>query len=349
MAEIQEMCKQLSSICMAGGFPLRKWSASDSAVIWDIPPEHRLQRETRDWRPHEAHSTLGLQWHPATDDFSFATRHIALPSVTKRSVLSLVAQLFDPLGWLAPVVVRAKIAFQSTWLQGLEWDAPLDDTSASAWVTFHAQIPVLEQIRVSLPRLELSAAVLLCRLAKHALAILDLTAPLHLWTDSTVTLGWIRGHPSRWQTYVANRVSEIQRTTPQAAWHHVPGQDNPADCASRGLSPKELQSHPLWWQGPPWLSLDATAWPTAVGHITEEHLPEKRTRVHVKATAAPMSEAAELVRFSSLKRLLRVTAWCRWWLRVREDRATGTQQRFPSTLSTEEIERARNNEENQLV
>ncbi|XP_025270835.1 uncharacterized protein LOC112639871 [Camponotus floridanus] len=398
MAETQEMCKQLSSICMAGGFPLRKWSASDSAVIWDIPPEHQLQRETRDWRPHEAHSTLGLQWHPATDDFSFATRHIALPSVTKRSVLSLVAQLFDPLGWLAPVVVRAKIAFQSTWLQGLEWDAPLDDASASAWVTFHAQIPVLEQIRVprwinlgpsctrvevhgfsdaseraysavvylktwsndswivrlitaktkvtplkqvSLPRLELSAAVLLCRLAKHALTILDLTAPLHLWTDSTVALGWIRGHPSRWQTYVANRVSEIQRTTPQAAWHHVPGQDNPADCASRGLSPKELQSHPLWWQGPPWLRLDATAWPTAVGHITEEHLPEKRTRVHVKATAAPMSEAAELVRFSSLKRLLRVTAWCRRWLRVREDRSTGTQQRFPSTLSAEEIERAR--------
>ncbi|XP_025264356.1 uncharacterized protein LOC112637891 [Camponotus floridanus] len=370
MAETQEMCKQLSSIC--GG------RLSSPEVV-----SQRLS---------------GLQWHPATDDFSFATRHIALPSVTKRSVLSLVAQLFDPLGWLAPVVVRAKIAFQSTWLQGLEWDAPLDDASASAWITFHAQIPVLEQIRVprwinlghsctrievhgfsdaseraysavvylktwsndswivrlvtaktkvtplkqvSLPRLELSAAVLFCRLAKHALGILDLTAPLHLWTDSTVTLGWIRGHPSRWQTYVANRVSEIQRTTPQAAWHHVPGQDNPADCASRGLSPKELLSHPLWWQGPPWLSLDATAWPTAVGHITEEHLPEKRTRVHVKATAAPMSEAAELVRFSSLKRLLRVTAWCRRWLRVREDRATGTHRRFPSTLSAEEIERAR--------
>ncbi|XP_025267293.1 uncharacterized protein LOC112638911 [Camponotus floridanus] len=278
IAEIQEMCSQLSSICMAGGFPLRKWSANDSAAISDIPPEHRLQRETRDWRPHEAHSTLGLQWHPATDDFSFTIRHIALSSVTKRSVLSLVAQLFDPLGWLVSVVVRAKIAFQSTWLQGLEWDAPLDDVSASACVAFHAQIPALEQIRVprwinlnpsctrvevhgfsdaseralvtaktkitplkqvSLPRLELSAAVLLCRLAKHAMEILDLTAPLHLWTDSTVALGWIRGHPSRWQTYVANRVSEIQRTTPQAAWHHVPGQDNPADCASRGLSPQK--------------------------------------------------------------------------------------------------------------
>ncbi|XP_025267780.1 uncharacterized protein LOC112639101 [Camponotus floridanus] len=327
ITEIQEMCSQLSSICM---------------------------------------------WHPATDDFSFATRHIALPSVTKRSVLSLVAQLFDPLGWLAPVVVRAKIAFQSTWLQGLEWDAPLDDVSASAWVAFNAQIPALEQIRVprwinlnpsctrvevhgfsdaseralvtaktkvtplkqvSLPRLELSAAVLLCRLAKHAMEILDLTAPLHLWTDSTVALGWIRGHPSRWQTYVTNRVSEIQRTTPQAAWHHVPGQDNPADCASRGLFPKELLGHPLWWQGPPWLRLEAAAWPTAVDHITEEHLPERRTRIHVKTTAASTSEATELMRFSSLKRLLRVTAWCRRWLRVKEGHATCTHRSFPGLHS----------------
>ncbi|XP_025264482.1 uncharacterized protein LOC105257606 [Camponotus floridanus] len=356
ITETQEMCSQLSSICMAGGFPLRKWSANDSAAISDILPEHRLQRETRDWRPHEAHSTLGLQWHPATDDFSFATRHIALPSVTKRSVLSLVAQLFDPLGWLAPVVVRAKIAFQSTWLQGLEWDAPLDDASASAWVAFNAQIPTLEQIRVprwinlnpSCTRVESShrqnkghaaqTGVVTSLGVEHRRASLPpsqarhgnpLTAPLHLWTDSTVALGWIRGHPSRWQTYVTNRVSEIQRTTPQAAWHHVPGQDNPADCASRGLSPKELLGHPLWWQGPPWLRLEAAAWPTAVDHITEEHLPERHTRIHVKATATSTSEATELVRFSSLKRLLRVTAWCRRWLRVKEGHATCTHRSFP--------------------
>lgn len=144
----RELCKQLSDICMAGGFPLRKWSANDSALLSSIPMEHRLQHDLRDWRPHEAHSILGLQWHPATDEFSFATRHIVLGSITKRSVLSLMAQLFDPLGWLAPVVVRAKIAFQSTWLQGLEWDTPLDAASASNWASFHAEIPILEQIRV---------------------------------------------------------------------------------------------------------------------------------------------------------------------------------------------------------
>jgi hypothetical protein len=69
--------------------------------------------------------------------------------------------------------------------------------------------------------------------------------PIHLWFDSTVTLGWIRGHPSRWRTYVANRVSEIQRTLPEVRWRHVVSEDNSADCASRGIFPDELESHAL--------------------------------------------------------------------------------------------------------
>jgi len=47
-----------------------------------------------------------------------------------------------------------------------------------------------------------------------------------------VTLGWIRGHPAKWTTFVANRVAERHRTVAYGQWHHVPGRNNPADCAS---------------------------------------------------------------------------------------------------------------------
>lgn len=56
---------------------------------------------------------------------------------------------------------------------------------------------------VSLPRLELCAATLLVRLAHHIQDTLSLRdAPLHLWSDSTVALGWIRGLARRlmWPT-----------------------------------------------------------------------------------------------------------------------------------------------------
>ncbi|XP_070169436.1 uncharacterized protein [Polyergus mexicanus] len=68
-------------------------------------------------------------------------------------------------------------------------------------------------------------------------------------------------HLRRWTTYVANRVSEVQTRLPSIKWNHVPSKENPADCASRGLSPAELRDFKLWWAGPAWLSSPSTAWP----------------------------------------------------------------------------------------
>lgn len=96
----------------------------------------------------------------------------------------------------------------------------------------------------SIPRLELCTAVLLLRLVAYVRGILRLapTSQYYLWSDSTYTLNRIHGHPLRWKTYITNRVSEIQTTLPEAVWHHIPGVDNPADCASRGLSPERLET-----------------------------------------------------------------------------------------------------------
>jgi len=403
LEEAQELQLQLSGLCRAGGFPLRKWSANDAAILSGIPEEHLAQREARAWQLNEAHSTLGLRWHPRTDDFSFTTSSISVVTFTKRSVLSLMARLFDPLGWLAPTVVGAKIAVQSTWLQGLAWDEPLDDVLAGYWRRFQDELPLLEAVRVprwiglsamedsmelhgfadaserafaavlylrrrtgrswrttllaaktkvapikqvTLPRLELCAAVLLTRLATHLRTTLGLErTPLHCWTDSTVTLGWIKGHPTRWKTYVANRVAEIQTSAPDALWHHVPGSDNPADCASRGLSPGSLVRHELWWRGPPWLSAEVSAWRSYIDDQNKE-LPERRTLTFTTAITEPHEEEpGELLRFSSWHRLLRVTAWCRRWLRLRGNAgATGpasAQDEVGGTLSAMELEEAR--------
>ena len=197
--------------------------------------------------------------------------------------------------------------------------------------------------QVTLPRLELCAAALLARLAIHVRTTLGFEkTPLHCWTDSTVALGWIRGHPTRWKTYVANRVAEIQITAPDALWHHIPGKDNPADCASRGLTPSELVNHKLWWWGPPWLKSESSSWPDSFGPSSETDLPEERARVHAAGSVPlPMTEPNELLRFSSLHRLLRVTAWCRRWLRLRRSIAAEPEHTLEDTLTAIELEDAR--------
>lgn len=259
---------ELRELCTAGGFPLRKWAANDETILVGIPREHRQQHTHHSWEG-EVHSTLGLRWHPASDDFSFSIQPRLGIELTKRRVLAETARLFDPMGWLAPVVIRAKILIQSAWLKRLDWDTPLPAEDAQQWQFLLSELPLLERLRikrwvgtscrdsqvefhgfvdasergfaaavylriittnsisirllaakskvapvkpVTLPRLELCAAALLVNLTSHLRSSLDLSAaPVYLWSDSQVTLYWIKGHVSRWKTYVANRVSLIQQ------------------------------------------------------------------------------------------------------------------------------------------
>ena len=78
--------------------------------------------------------------------------------------------------------------------------------------------------RVTLPRLELLAALVGTRLLKYFCEATgyDVTQAT-LWTDSTVALGWIRSDPNRWKTFVCNRVTEIQSRTAPMQWRHCPG------------------------------------------------------------------------------------------------------------------------------
>lgn len=110
---------------------------------------------------------------------------------------------------------------------------------------------------ISIPRLELNAVILLCRLLKWTLTSLNLhQIPLYGWTDSTITLAWIKQHPSKWVTYVANRVSEVQ-TYPQFSGTTFHRSTIPLITL---LTAIELVSHNLWWSGPLWLKKSSASW-----------------------------------------------------------------------------------------
>lgn len=97
---------------------------------------------------------------------------------------------------------------------------------------------------------------------------LDYNIPVVAWTDSTVVLAWLRQPSRNWQTFVANRVSEIQATIAPENWFHVPGTENPADCASRGMPAESLREFDLWWAGPNWLKSDESFWPKSLIEMT---------------------------------------------------------------------------------
>ena len=93
---------------------------------------------------------------------------------------------------------------------------------------------------VCVPRLELCAALIGAKLVEAVKnAISDERFPnpkVFAWSDSTVTIAWLEDFPRKWKTFVANRVAKIQEIIPASSWNYVPTEENPADCASTGLS-----------------------------------------------------------------------------------------------------------------
>ena len=135
--------------------------------------------------------------------------------------------------------------------------------------------------RLTILRLEFSAAVILTRLVVKCVKFLNLrSVPCILWTDASIVHTWLNNHPSRWKEFVHNRVCFIQEHLPNAQWRHVSGHSNPADCATRELSAKELQNHTLWWNGPSWLSEHSSAWPNPSLPLARNSLQDLEERSH---------------------------------------------------------------------
>ncbi|XP_073841572.1 uncharacterized protein [Musca autumnalis] len=142
---------QLIGILQSAGFHLRKWTSNCREIIEDVPRDHLLNGEFLHFDDKSIAKTLGIRWNAASDTFYFITEKINNKnSFTKREVLSVIARLFDPLGWLAPVIITAKIFMQQLWLDEIKWDDHLKPISLMRWKSFLSNYVHIDKI--SIPR-----------------------------------------------------------------------------------------------------------------------------------------------------------------------------------------------------
>ncbi|XP_049294164.1 uncharacterized protein LOC125769473 [Anopheles funestus] len=310
---------ELNELLSRGGFELRKWTSNRLEVLTGLTADQIGTQSALQFIPDETVKTLGVSWEPEHDVLSFESAiDTDTASPTKRSILSNIARMFDPLGLISPIVVRAKIMMQELWLQKAGWDDLVPDSICKKWENIQQDWPLISGFkidryallpgsklqlhtfcdaseaaygaciyvrceseqgevrttllssksrvaplkRVTLPRLELCAAVLGAHLYDRVKKAMGLhAAEVFFWSDSTVTLKWISASPNTWATFVGNRVSEVQHYTHPRQWRHVPGSTNPADLVSRGMSAADFLQSKLWSCGPEWLALPASNWP----------------------------------------------------------------------------------------
>jgi hypothetical protein len=116
--------------------------------------------------------------------------------------------------------------------------------------------------QLTVPRLELTAAVTACNL--YSLVKSELTYPITsvtFWTDSTIVIGYVNNQSKRFKTFVANRISTIHEISKPEQWRYVPTKENPADLASRGMNPANERSVQMWLSGPKYLREGEESWP----------------------------------------------------------------------------------------
>ena len=93
----------------------------------------------------EESKTLGVTWNPKEDVIGFASREVKVESFTKRSVLSNISKLYEPLGLASAVAIKARIALQNIWkAKQFDWDDPLPDEMSNTWKQLFNEIESLK-------------------------------------------------------------------------------------------------------------------------------------------------------------------------------------------------------------
>ena len=105
-------------------FNLRSW-ASNSPELQTIVQKENIADTS------QMVNLLGLHWNTSSDKVSFIPKRIdstADSAITKRKVLQCSSRIFDPLGVLSPVTIRAKLFMQQLWQKNVGWDEPLEQS-----------------------------------------------------------------------------------------------------------------------------------------------------------------------------------------------------------------------------
>ena len=166
---------------------------------------------------------------------------------------------------------------------------------------------------LTIPKLELQAALLAARLKLHVEAALSLKIEkVFMWSDSSTVIQWL--HSSEKQpVFVANRLAEILEATTVDQWYHVSSANNPADVVTRGLPIEELKES-AWIKGPSFLLSKDWPFEPPTQRVPVKSPKAKEDLFEIDSTAMsgeakPPTRPINWQRYSSYPKLVRIVAY----------------------------------------
>jgi hypothetical protein len=318
--EFHPAVREIRELFQRGGFNCRQFGSNLREKVNELPPDWQETRENL--------SLLGIQWDTVNDQFYIKLPEFGEREVTKRSILSFIAGVFDPCGWVSPILLRAKNLQAVIWKLGMGWDEEVDEEICLKWKTIAAEwkgveiaIPrcpfkgphsmksfeihgfadasghglgfciylkpegseevalifakslvistslkpkpkknkegeMVAQV-ISMTRIELQAVKLLTKAVKQIQKHITVHIKrIVLWTDASTVILWLNKGTHR-QVFVENRLKNIR----EFEVRHIRSEENPADYASRGISPSEFKRcSNRWFCGPYWVAIQEEDW-----------------------------------------------------------------------------------------
>lgn len=148
--EAIQLVREARELCRTGKLRLHKFISNNKKVIETIPKEECAEGATdldMALGEHHMERALGVQWCISSDKFQFRVAVKENP-FTRRGVLSTVASVFDPLGFLAPFILTGKMILQRMCQDKTGWDEPPPDELKPLWEAWLQDLHNLSSVEI---------------------------------------------------------------------------------------------------------------------------------------------------------------------------------------------------------
>ncbi|KAJ8345841.1 hypothetical protein SKAU_G00300340 [Synaphobranchus kaupii] len=145
-----QLAREAQELCTRGGLRLHKFVSNDRAVLESIQPSERgadVKNLDLSFDDLPLERALGIQWDIESDCFRLQV-NLKIQPETRRGILSTVASLYDPLGFVAPFLLKGKGILQDMCRRGIGWDDPLTDELQPQWERWRSDMVNLDKLTI---------------------------------------------------------------------------------------------------------------------------------------------------------------------------------------------------------
>lgn len=145
---VTKLCRNIINTLDSARFNLRKWRSNSTKILQTISEIKADKDKTLNLNNSSPSKTLGLHWNSESDNFFFLLNLHQTFKVTKRTILSEISQVFDPLGLVGPCIVEVKLIIQQLWKTKSDWDEEVPINLKTSYLSLMQSLPSLNNINI---------------------------------------------------------------------------------------------------------------------------------------------------------------------------------------------------------